>query len=116
MQRNSQTLVWRPKGLSDVLDSSSAFHGAMASLSNLIPDPSTPELWQCRPASILASSFPGFSSPGFVSVMLIVGDTAYGMIATSRNAGNDEPFAYHITDNTFHTVTGTISATTTPTS
>src|SRR5262252_2774138 len=130
MQRNSQPVVWSPKGLSDVLDSTDAFKGAMASLQNLIPDPSTPELWQCRPASLLTTNFIGggfssgfssgfqvntlFTSPGFISCLLIVGNLAFGMIATSRNAGHDEPFCFNLMTNTFIVVGGTINSTTTP--
>ncbi len=132
MQRNSQPIVWSPKGLSDVLDATDAFPGAMSSLQNLIPDPSTPELWQCRPASLLTTNFIGggfssgfssgfqvntlFTSPGFISCLLIVGNLAFGMIATSRNPGHDEPFCYNLQTNTFIVVGGAINSTTTPVS
>jgi hypothetical protein len=46
--RHATPLAFRPRGLSDALDGST-FQGAMASLGNLIPDPSTRNLCQCRP-------------------------------------------------------------------
>ena len=72
--------------------------GGMMALSNLVPDPLTTDSWVCRPASIKATSFSGFTSPGFVSALLVVGNYAYGMVAetTSTYAGYDVPFAYNI--------------------
>jgi len=115
MQRNSHPLPWRPSGISDTLDASTAFPGAMSQLSNLIPDPTTKNLWQCRPAAIRLTAFPGFSSPGFISALIILGTRAYGMIATTLNPGNDQPFSYNIQTNTFDTITG-ITAGNTPAS
>ena len=115
-QRNSTPLYWNPKGASDTLDGTEAFSGAMAALGNLIPDPSSPNLWQCRPAAVQLTNFPGFSAPGFVSCLKVAGNFAYGMIATSRNPGHDEPFVYNIFTNTFVTVTGAITTATTPAS
>ena len=67
MQRNSKPLTWKPKGTSDTLDATDTFTGAMASLQNLIPDPSTKGLWQCRPASILKVSFQPITGRAFSS-------------------------------------------------
>lgn len=108
-------LVWAPKGVSDTLDASTSPSGSMASLVNLIPDPSTAELWQCRPAAIKLNPFTGFTTPGFVSGLLVIGNFAYGMIASGRNPGKDEPFCYNIITNTFSTISG-ITAANTPTS
>lgn len=105
-----------PRGVSDTLDGTNSPPGAMASLVNLIFDPSTPNTFQCRPAAIQKTAFSGFTSPGFVSVYYIVGNYAYGMVATTRNAGQDEPFAYDLVNNVFLPITGTISGATTPTS
>jgi hypothetical protein len=104
--RQAQPLKFSPAGVSDTLDSTNTFPGGMASLANLIPDPSTKNLWQCRPASRLKTSFAGFSSPGFVSVQKIIGSIVFGMIATARNAGHDEPFAYDLDTQAFITVSG----------
>jgi hypothetical protein len=87
----------------------------MSSLSNLIPDPSTADVWVCRPAAVSKHVFGGFSSPGFQSGMLVVGDIEYGMIASARNAGKDEPYAYNLSTGAFLTVSGIINGNT-PTS
>ena len=115
-QRRSEPLLWYPKGVTDTLDATETPAGSMQNLSNLVPDPSTPNLWQCRPASFKLTSFSGFTTPGFISALLVAGNFAYGMIATGRNAGHDEPFVYNIVTNTFVTVTGTITMATTPAS
>lgn len=110
--RNSQPVRFSPTGLSDTLDSTTSFPGAMGSLRNLIPDPRTRNLWQCRPASVPQSSFAGFNTPGFVSCEFVVGTRAYGMIASARNAGKDEPFCYDIVGGAFITVSGVTNANT----
>jgi hypothetical protein len=110
--RQTQPVNFSPAGLSDTLDGSSSFAGACALLANLIPDPSTKNLWQCRPAAIAATSFVGFSSPGFVSVQIIIGTKVFGMIASARNAGHDEPFAYDLVSQTFSTISGITSGNT----
>lgn len=113
--RNAYRLRWQPTGLSDSLDGNNAFPGAMAVLTNLIPDPTTPGSWVCRPAAITKTTFGSFSTPGFISGLLVVGNIAYGMIASALHAGKDEPFAYNISTDTFLTVTGILNANT-PTS
>lgn len=113
--RQSAPVTWRPKGCSDALDSSDAFKGAMASMQNLLPDPTTDNVWYCRPASIRKTAFATFNTPGFISALKIIGDVAYGMIATARNAGNDEPFAYDLAANLFIAV-GNVLAANTPAS
>lgn len=108
-QRNSTPIAWRPKGCSDTLDASQAFSGAMASLQNLVPDPTTSGLFQCRPAAIKLTNFAGFSSPGFISIAKVFGRYVYGLIATSRNPGYDEPFVFDLQTNLFVTLTGVTS-------
>jgi len=92
----------------DTLDSSTAMSGAMAALQNLIPDPSTKDLWQCRPASNLLIDLAahGFAGATFISVLLVVGNRAYGMVATTRNPGQDEPFCYDIVANAVVAISG----------
>lgn len=124
--RNTQPLMLAPRGLSDALDSSTVFSGAMAALENLIPDPSTRNLWQCRPAAQQLVDFnsvggpfsSGFSSGfatglfvspvGAVSVMKVVGNFAYGMVASAT--GVDEPFAFNLVSHTFAVVSGTTAS------
>src|SRR5216684_1215931 len=129
-------LVWSPMGASDTLDSSTASQGAMSLLQDLVPDPTTKNLWQCRPAagplvnfngglSSLSPFSSGFSSgfgvPGFpslstfISCFKVIGTRVYGMVSTNRFAGHDEPFIYDITAAAFVTITGPTAANT-PTS
>lgn len=123
MIRNFQPLPWRAKGLSDSLDGSTAFNGAMASLSNLIPDPTTADLWQCRPAAVLiaggSGAFSSGFSPGFAtfplaqtgifSCLKIVGNIAYGMTG-SQTDNFDHPFAFNLLTNSIIPVAGTTSS------
>lgn len=134
MQRNSKPLAWRPKGLSDSLDASESFPGAMSVLMNLIPDPTTDNLWQCRPAavqlvSLLTTSGP-FSSEfstefqqgilgnlGQISVFKIIGTFMYGMVnSLSLVPGFDIPYCINLLNNTVVPVTGTQNTTTLPAS
>ena len=119
MIRNAQPLTWRPKGISDTLDGTSTFEGAMSLLANLIPDPSTQGLWQCRPAAIPTIIFSGggsfssgFSSGfqttssginGQVSVFMIVGDFVYGLHSSTAD-NKDHPFAFNLLTGNFITV------------
>jgi hypothetical protein len=136
--RNAYRLRWQPRGLSDSLDGNNSPPGAMARLSNLIVDPRTDTSWVPRPAATLKTNFlrdPTFwdqalwdvgfwdgqgsgiatSGSGFISGMLVVGDMVYGMVATGRNPGHDEPFAYNAHTGAFHTVAG-VTAGNTPVS
>lgn len=129
--RNAQPVKFSPVGLSDALDSTNVFLGAMQLLQNLIPDITTTNVWTCRPAAVKRIDFStgggdfsnadfsadfnlGFqiAGAGFVSVYEIVGDRVYGMIATARNPGHDEPFIYDLVTNTFVILTGVTSANT----
>lgn len=110
--RKATPLTLSPSGVSDTLDSTNNFAGAMAALSNLIPDPSTKNLWQCRPAAAKLTSFGGFTSPGVISCLEVFGSIAYGMIASNRFPGHDEPFAYNLTNNTFIAISGVTSSNT----
>lgn len=119
--RNATPLVWQPRGVSDTMDASSAFAGAMASLQNLIPDPTTKDLWQCRPAvealvDFAGNSFSSGFSSGFgvlfdppvtqITGLTVVGRYAYGMLSSGRNPGKDEPFAYDLVARGVITIAG----------
>lgn len=106
--RHSTPVTWTPRGASDALDGSSSFPGAMAALTNLIPDPTTRNLWAARPAAMPASIMPQ-SNGTIPSGMLQIGDILYGMIPSSRNPGHDEPFAYDVQLNRWLTVDGVFS-------
>jgi hypothetical protein len=133
--RNAQPVKFSPTGLSDTLDGSNVFPGAMTALQNLIPDITTKNVWTCRPAAIPAVNFANaggdFSSadfsgldfsvgfndlnPGFISVTKVVGSRVYGMIATSLTAGHDQPFIYDMVAQAFVPILG-ITAANTPVS
>ena len=106
--RNSAPLNFSPHGLSDAIDATNVFAGAMAQLVNLVPDPTTANLWQCRPAQFqknnLSGAWPGTNT--FVSVLEILGNRAYGMVATTNFPGQDAPFSYNLLTNTFDAITG----------
>lgn len=112
MQRNSQPIVWRPKGVSDTLDASESFKGSMSALQNLIPDPTTRGLWQCRPAAQRSTNFVGFTTPSFISALKVIGNFAFGMIASGKDVGNDEPFMYNLLTNAFVSISGVNSGNT----
>src|SRR6185437_12090332 len=99
-------LTHRARGLSDAKDGSNAFPGAMLSLANLVPDPTTPGFFAPRPAAVALTSFGGFTSPAQVNALMVVGALAYGMIAETTGAftGKDVPFAYNILTNAFETI------------
>jgi hypothetical protein len=113
--RNAQPVKFSPVGLSDALDSSNVFPGAMAQLQNLIPDVTTRNVWTCRPAATPATTFSTFTTPGFISVIKVIGTRVYGMIASGLNAGHDEPFIFDMVAGTFVAITG-ITAANTPVS
>ncbi len=110
--RNGTPLRMSPGGLSDTLDGTNSFPGAMAMLANLIPDPTTKNLWQARPAALQLSDFTGFSSPGFISIQKVIGTKVFGMIASALNASHDQPFAYDLVTGTFSAISGITSANT----
>lgn len=114
--RRSRPLHFSPKGCSDALDSTNVFSGAMANLKNLIPEPTTQNLWQCRPAAVQLPNFSNnITSPGFISCLKLFGDYAFGLIASGLNPGNDQPFVYDIRHQQWVPVTG-ITAANTPAS
>jgi hypothetical protein len=78
----------------------------MAQLANLIPDPSTADLWMCRPAAPLLTNFPTFTTPGFMSCGRIVGNYFYGLMRTGRTPGFEEPFVWDLVNNVNVAITG----------
>lgn len=99
-----------PRGLCDAFDSTDAFPGACRVLSNLIFDQSNPEIMVSRPGvGSPLTTFSSFTTPTYVSVFITLGTMVYGMVATARTAGYDEPFAYNLLTNTFVTISGVTS-------
>jgi hypothetical protein len=85
----------------------------MTSLQNLIPAPSTKGLFMCRPAAIRE---PGFiNMPGAISITRVFGDNVYGMSASGRFPGFDEPWCYNLLTNQMVSVSG-VTANNVPTS
>ena len=117
--RNSKPLKWRPRGVSDAVDGSNAFPGAMTALSNLVPSPTMAAAFVPRAASLPLTTFPGFTSPAQINAELQVGPIVYGMIAETAGpfAGLDVPFVYNVVTGLFSTVVipgGAASLPTTP--
>lgn len=108
--RNGVPLEWSPLSAMDTEDGTNSPKGAMSALTNLVPDPATGNCFVSRPASILKTNFTGFTSPAFISALFILNGVAYGMIASARNAGKDEPYAYDILANSFIVISGVTSA------
>ena len=109
--RHTSALRFSPAGLSDALDETDVFPGACAALGNLIPDPTTKDVWTCRPAASVLTSFAGFNTPTSISVIQQIGALCYGLIGSARNPGYDEPFVYNLLTSAFVTVAGITSAT-----
>jgi hypothetical protein len=103
-----RALTWKARGLSDADDGTNAFPGAMASLQNLVPNPSTRNQWVPRPAATQLTAFAGsgLNTPGTGTGLVVVGNIAYGMCGDTAGAynGKDVPFAYNIVTNTFEAV------------
>jgi hypothetical protein len=101
-------MPWVPKGCSDAVDATNIFRGAMRSLSNLVPDPENIGVYVPRPASVRQTDFiaSGFTNHGFVSCCFVVGDRAYGLIATDDTPGHDMPFIYDLAGQVFVSVSG----------
>jgi hypothetical protein len=93
-------------GLSDTLDGSDVFTGACSRLQNFVKDVRSEGIWVPRPAAQQLTAFPGFTTPGFISAAYIIGTRVYGLLATGRVPGYDEPFCYDVNSNTFIPITG----------
>jgi len=96
--RGAKVLRWAPKGTVDTLDSTSTGPGGMSSLSNIVPDPTTANLFVPRTAAV---QLPGLAAGnlGNIPVFFILGDKVYGMIGNGN--GYDYPFIYDIPTNVF---------------
>jgi hypothetical protein len=111
--RNGVPVRFTPQGICDAFDSTNAFQGACAVMQNLVFDQGNPEIIVSRPGvGAPLTSFASFTTPTFVSIQIVIGTVVYGMVATARNAGHDEPFAYDTASNTFITISGVTAANT----
>ncbi len=101
---------WTGRTLCDAIDGTNAPQGGMQTTANLVPDPSTNGCWVPRPAAVRKFSFDAFLNPRFTSAELVVGDIVYGMLATSRFPGKDEPYAYDLANGVFLPISGVLSS------
>ena len=111
--RKQHAVRFAAKGLSDAYDSTEAFEGSCRSLSNLVFDQANPELMICRPGvGAPITTFASFTTPTYAHTYISIGSVVYGLVATGRNAGHDEPFAYDTNSAAFITISGVTSANT----
>lgn len=104
---NAIPVRFTPRGLADAYDSTDVFAGACRKLTNLVYDQSNPEIVIPRPGVGTAlTNFAGFTTPGFVSLQVTVGQYVYGMVATGLTANKDQPFCYDLKAGAFVTVSG----------
>jgi hypothetical protein len=109
--RNSTPVSFFPTGTSDAFDQSSAFNGACQLLQNLIFDRDNRGAAIARPGVVPVQSFvPLFTVPGPISCMFQSGDIIYGMVASQRFPGYDEPFVWNEATQTFYVVQGVTAA------
>ena len=120
---NGKPYVLSPATCCDALDSSDIAPGAMQQLRNLVPDPTTKNLWTPRPAATLLYDFSAksFGSPwssafssafgphvntatGFISALKVVGSNAYGMVGYP--SGQDLPFSFNLLTGTIVPIAG----------
>lgn len=103
--RNGKPVRFTPKGLCDAFDATDAFPGACQLLSNLVFDQGNPEIVVARPGvgPLIAS----FGASAFISVHIVIGAVAYGMVSNGVYPGYDFPFAFNLLTNTSILVSGT---------
>lgn len=115
---NQRPITIQPTTLSDGADGTNLPPGAMSTLQNLIPSPSTRNALAPRPAAELLTllSDLGISGAGPISSMLVVGDRAYLMVPSNLTPGFDEPVVVDLSTEppTLVTITG-VTATNVPT-
>lgn len=108
----------KPRSVSDTIEGDNSPPGAMTSLSNLIPDPTTPNCYVCRPANTTVIDFTAWAAlvpagtPDVVTVAYQVGDIIYGLIGITTGvfAGHDYPFVYNTATSAFVAVAAVVLA------
>lgn len=103
--RLASPVTLRCKGVSDTADSSTAFPGAMAKLTDLVPSEDTEDAWVPRPAARQLTNFPDLA-PVWVTGGIVVGNLLYGLVSTQAVGGQDTPFCFNLLTQTFLTVDG----------
>lgn len=123
---NASVVRFSPSGLVDSLDLTETDPGGMAQLQNLIPDPTTKNLWGCRPAAVALTTggalSPDFNSDfntdfaatsggaGPIVTIKVVGDRVFGMRSSITYPGFDEPFCFNLLTKVFVAFTGIVAA------
>ena len=104
--RGAAPQIFLPTGLSDAVDESSAFRGACQYITNFCFDRNSRGALVPIPGRVAISfSGSGFTTPGVISAMFMVGPIIYGMIGTADFTGKDRPFVYNTSTGSFVTVT-----------
>ncbi|KVT62174.1 hypothetical protein [Burkholderia ubonensis] len=106
--RNAKPVRFTPKGLCDAFDATDAFAGACQLLSNLVFDQGNPEIVVARPG--VGAFVASFGNNAFISVHIVIGSVAYGMVANGVFPGFDVPFAYNLATTTSIAITGQSSS------
>jgi hypothetical protein len=101
--RNARAVTFRPQGVSDAVDGSSAFPGALTAAADLIPSMHTKNVWVPRPA---AFPYLDFGRPVTGEELLIIGNKIYGFVTSARFPAHSEPFAYNIETRAFIPISG----------
>lgn len=102
--------AYSPSGIVDSLDGNTTRRGAMIAMENLMPSPTTDNLYICRPSAFQYLDFTGFNNPGYVSLHKQFGTLLVGFVASDLNPGFDQPFAYDTATEAFLTITGITAA------
>src|SRR5665213_924884 len=103
---------FKPRGVADTIAGDNSPPGACTTLKDLIPDPSTPNCFICRPANTPIIDFSTWEvAPGAIGVITVayqVGNIIYGLVGITSGAyaGKDYPFAYNVTTAAFLVTTG----------
>lgn len=116
--RGERPITWRPRGTCDTVDGSAVPIGAMTSLQNLLPDPSTPNCFVCRPANTMLIDFTAWAAAvpagaaGVVTAAYQVGDIIYGLVGITSGvfSGLDYPFAYDTVGQVFLAIAAVVAA------
>ncbi len=117
-----RSIRFKPRTVGDaVIGDAARGDGICASLSNLIWDPSTPNVLQCRPANLIENDANDnhYSAPPDVnqsyrgwSVGYQIDNIIYGLmpVIDGANTGKDYPVAYNLSTHAFIAVTGIVGA------
>lgn len=105
--KDTRVKRFSPTSLSDSLDATDEFPGACSLLSNLVPDPSTRNVWTCRPGAVKIFDKTNFAFggvPTLIDCFKVVGSNVYGIVE-NPGGGSAQPFAWNLLTNSQITVT-----------